>query len=85
VCKIYWPRCGVTERVDETLEDRRKKQIAKELAEHSAESPLWRALVHWTQSVERARERVQALNGEVPEKGIYSPIARFEREVKEGR
>ena len=69
----------------ETMEDRRRKQRDKEPAEHGAESPLWRALVHWQHSVERAQERVRALNGEIPEKGIYSPIARYEREVKEGR
>jgi hypothetical protein len=67
---------------DETMEGRRQKQIAKELAEHSAESPLWRALVYWQQSIEQAQERLRALDGEIPEKGIYSPIRRFEREMR---
>jgi hypothetical protein len=75
---------ALAERLDETMEDRRKKQIAKELSEHSAESPLWRALVHWTQSVERAQERVRALDGEIPERGVYDPVRRFEREMKRG-
>ena len=66
----------------ETMEDRRRKQRDKELAEHSAESPLWRALVGWRLSVERAEERVRALDGEIPERGVYSPIARFEREMR---
>jgi hypothetical protein len=73
---------ALAERLEETFEDRRRKQIAKELAEHSAESPLWRALVHWQQSVEQAQERLRSLDGEIPEKGIYDPIRRFEREMK---
>ena len=73
---------ALTERLDETIEDRRKKQIAKELAAHNAEGPVWHSLVQWQQSVERAQERVRALHGEIPEKGIYDPIARFEREMR---
>jgi N-acetylglucosamine kinase-like BadF-type ATPase len=73
------------ERLEETMEQRRQKQMAKELAEYNAEGSAWHSMVHWWQSVERAQERLRALNGEVPEKGIYSPVARFEREVKEGR
>ena len=67
---------------DETLEDRRRKQRDKELAEHSAESPLWRALVYHQQSIERERERVRALDGEIPKKGIYDPMRRFEKEME---
>jgi hypothetical protein len=66
----------------ETMDDRRRKQIAKELAEHNAESPIWQALVHWRLSVDRAEERVRALDGEIPERGIYDPIKRFEREMR---
>jgi N-acetylglucosamine kinase-like BadF-type ATPase len=73
------------ERLEETMEQRRQKQMAKELAEYNAEGSAWHSMVHWRQSLERAQERLRSLNGEVPEKGIYSPIARFEREVKEGR
>jgi hypothetical protein len=43
------------------MEDRRRKQRDKELAEHGAESPLWRALVHWTQSVERVQQEIVLL------------------------
>jgi hypothetical protein len=67
---------------DETMAERRQKQMAKEYAEHAAESPLWHALVHWQQSLEAAQERLRALDGEIPEKGIYSPIRRFEREMR---
>lgn len=73
---------ALTKRLEETFEDRRRKQMAKEFAEHSAESPLWRALVYWQQSVERAQETLRALDGEIPEKGIYDPIRRFEREMR---
>jgi hypothetical protein len=73
---------ALAERLGETMEDRRAKQAAKEYAEYNAESPIWRALVHWTQSVERAEERVRALDGEIPERGIYDPIRRFEREMR---
>jgi hypothetical protein len=64
------------------METRRQKQMAKELAEFNAESPLWRSLVHWRQSIERAQERIRDLDGEIPEKGIYDPIRRFEREMR---
>jgi hypothetical protein len=67
---------------EETSEARRQKQIAKELAEHSAESPLWRALAHRRQEIDLERERLLALDGEIPKKGIYDPIRRFEREMK---
>jgi hypothetical protein len=67
---------------DETMAERRQKQMAKEYAEHNAEGPLWHALVYRQQTVEAAQERLRALDGEVPEKGIYSPIARFEREMR---
>ena len=73
---------ALTKRLEETIEDRRRKQMAKEYAEHNAEGPLWRALVYWTQSAERARERIRALHGERPERGDYDPIARFEREQR---
>jgi hypothetical protein len=73
---------ALTERLEETMEDRRKKQIAKELAAYNAEGPGWHSIVRWQQSVERAQERVRALHGEIPEKGIYDPIARFEREMR---
>jgi hypothetical protein len=73
---------ALADRLEETMEDRRAKQAAKEYAEHNAESPLWRALVGWTQSVKRAQERVRALDGEIPERGIYDPIRRFEREMR---
>jgi hypothetical protein len=72
---------ALTERL-ETMEDRRAKQAAKEYAEHAAQSTIWKALVHWRQSVERAQERVRSLDGEVPEKGVYDPIRRFEREMR---
>jgi hypothetical protein len=72
----------VIERLEETMETRRQKQMAKELAEFNAESPLWRSLVHWRQSIERAQERIRDLDGEIPEKGIYDPIRRFEREMR---
>ena len=67
---------------EETMEQRRQKQIAREFAEHSAEGPAWRALVHRRQEIDLERERRRALNGEIPEKGIYSPIARFEKEME---
>jgi hypothetical protein len=67
---------------EETMEQRRQKQIAKEFAEHSAESPLWRALAHRRQEIDLERERVRELDGEIPEKGVYSPIRRFEREMR---
>ena len=72
---------AVTERL-ETMEDRRAKQMAKEYAEHAAESAIWKALVHRRQSVELAQERIHALDGEVSETGNYDPIRRFERETR---
>jgi hypothetical protein len=67
---------------EETMEQRRQKQIAKEFAEHNAEGPGWRALVHRRQEIDLERERVRALDGEIPEKGVYSPIRRFEKEMR---
>jgi hypothetical protein len=69
-------------RAEETMEQRRQKQIAKELAEHSAEGSAWHALVHWRQSLDYAQERLRELDGEDPLTGNYSPIARFEREMR---
>ncbi len=65
------------------MEERRAKQVAKEYAEFDAEGPAWKSLVHWRMSLDRAQERLHALDGEVPEKGIYDPIRRFEREMKD--
>jgi hypothetical protein len=69
-------------RAEETMEQRRQKQIAKELAEHSAEGSAWHGLVHWRQSLDYAQERLRELDGENPLTGNYSPIARFEREMR---
>ena len=66
----------------ETMESRRQKQMAKEIAEHNAENPLWHQLCRWQQSVNDAQQRVRERYGEVPETGNYSPIARFEREMR---
>jgi hypothetical protein len=72
-----------------TMEDRRRRQEAKEMAEWSAgyDNPLTRyqrELDRWQQSKLDAEQAIRALHGEIPERGVYSPIARFEREVKEG-
>jgi len=72
-----------------TAEDRRRRQEAKEMAEWSAgyddpRSRYQRQLDQWWQSKLDAEEAVRALRDEIPERGIYSPIARFEREMKEG-
>jgi hypothetical protein len=67
---------------EETSEARRQKQIAKEYAEYNAEPPFWRELVHRRQEIDLERERLRALDGEIPEKGYYSPIARFEKEME---
>ena len=69
-------------RAEETMEQRRQKQIAKELAEHSAEGSAWHNLVHWRQSLDRAQERLRELDGEDPLTGNYDPIRRFEREMR---
>jgi hypothetical protein len=66
----------------ETMEERRQKQIAKELAEHNAEGEAWHNMVRWQQTMERAQERLRALDGEIPERGVYDPIRRFEREQR---
>jgi hypothetical protein len=73
---------AATERLGETMQQRRQKQMAKEYAEHNAEGPLWHALANWQLSIERAQERLRELDGEIPEKGIYDPIRRFEREMR---
>jgi hypothetical protein len=70
------------ERLEETMEDRRRKQMAKEYAEHNAQGPAWHSLAHWRQSLDRAQERLRELDGEIPEKGVYDPIRRFEREMR---
>lgn len=72
---------ALTERLD-TFEGRRQARIAKELAEHSAEGEGWHSLCRWQQSVLEAQERIRANYGEIPERGVYSPIARFEREME---
>jgi hypothetical protein len=69
-------------RAEETMEQRRQKQIAKELAEHSAEGSAWHNLVQWRQSLDRAQERLRELDGEDPLTGNYDPIRRFEREMR---
>lgn len=73
---------AAVKRAEETIEERRAKQRAKEFAEHNSESPLWHALVHWRQSIDYAQERLRALDGEDPETGNYDPIRRFEREMR---
>jgi hypothetical protein len=70
------------ERLEETMESRRQKRMAKEFADYNAEGPAWHSMVRWRQSVERAQERVRALDGEIPETGQYDPIRRFEREMR---
>src|SRR5262249_35785847 len=46
-----------------------------------------RYLDQWWQSKLDVEAEIRALHaaGEIPERGVYSPIARFEREMKEGR
>jgi hypothetical protein len=66
----------------QTMEGRRQARIAKELADYHAEGSGWHALCRWQQSVLDAQERIRANYGEVPETGNYSPIARFEREMR---
>jgi hypothetical protein len=73
---------ALADRSEETMEGRRQKQIAKELAEYHAENPLWHKLCRWQQSVLDAEEAVRARYGEIPERGVYSPVARFEREME---
>jgi hypothetical protein len=72
---------ALTERLD-TTEGRRQARIAKELADYHAEGSHWHALCQWQRSVLEAQERIRANYGEVPETGNYSPIARFEREMR---
>jgi hypothetical protein len=80
---------ALAERMErETMEERRRQQEKKEMAEWYAQGNdprvrYQRELDRWQQSVIDAQERVHALRGEIPECGAYSPIARFEREVKE--
>jgi hypothetical protein len=66
----------------ERLEGRRQARIAKELGDYHAEGSGWHALCRWQQSVLDAQERIRANYGEVPETGNYSPVARFEREMR---
>lgn len=70
------------ERLEETMEGKRQKQIAKELAEHSADGAAWHSMVQWRQSIDRAQERLRALDGEDPLTGNYDPVRRFEREQR---
>jgi hypothetical protein len=72
---------AITQRL-ETMEGRRQARIAKEFADYHAENPHWHALCNWQNSVLEAQERIRANYGEIPEKGIYSPVARFEREME---
>jgi hypothetical protein len=73
---------ALVERMQETMESRRQKRMAQELAEYNAQGSGWHNLVRWRESVERAQELDRALNGEIPENGVYSPVARFEREMR---
>jgi hypothetical protein len=73
---------AATERLGETLEQRRQKQMAKEYAEHNAQGSAWHSLVNWRQSLDRAQERLRELDGENPLTGNYDPIRRFEREMR---
>ncbi len=77
----------LAERLEETMEARRQKQIAKELADyHDPSNRDWVRLEQWRQSVERVEEqrRAWARLGENPITGNYDPQARYDREVKEG-
>jgi len=70
--------------------DRRREQEAKEYAQWIAEgqnprTAYQRQLDAWWQAKLDVEAEIRALHGEVPECGFYSPIARFEREVEEGR
>jgi hypothetical protein len=66
----------------EAMEGRRQARIAKELADYQAEGSGWHALCRWQQSVLDAQERIRDNYGEIPEAGVYSPVARFEREMR---
>jgi hypothetical protein len=62
-----------------------RKELAKWIADGQDPRVRYQCkLDEWQQSIIDANERVRALHGEVPERGIYSPITRFEREMKEG-
>ncbi len=45
----------------ETMEGRRQKRMAKELAEYNAEGSAWHNLVQWQQSVERVQQEIVSL------------------------
>ena len=73
---------------EETAEDRRNRQYTKELAEYNAADPriaYQRELDQWWQAKLNVEAEIRALHGEIPECGIYDPMTRFERELKEGR
>ena len=62
-----------------------RKELAKWITEGQDPRVRYqRKLDEWQQSIIDANETVRALQGEIPERGVYSPIARFEREMEEG-
>lgn len=73
---------AATKRLEETMESRRQKQMAKEYAEHNAQGSAWHSLASYRQSLDRAQERLRELDGEDPLTGNYDPIRRFEREQR---
>ena len=68
----------------ETAEDRRNRQYAKEMAEWSARDRYQRELDRWWQAKLDIEAEVRAMreSGEVPERGIYDPMTRFEGEMR---
>jgi hypothetical protein len=76
----------------ETQEDRRREREREEMARWHAEGQdrrvaYQRQLDAWWQAKLDIEEEIRAMraSGEIPECGVYDPVARFEREVKEGR
>lgn len=77
------------DREQDTTEARRRRQEAKELAQYYAEGQdpriaYQRRLDQWWEAKLDVEAELHALRGEIPKRGVYDPMARFEREMKEG-
>jgi hypothetical protein len=77
---------ALAEQLRHDAEERRSRQYMRELAEYNAKRDAYqRQLDQWWQAKLDVEAEIRALHDEIPERGTYSPIARFERELKEGR
>src|SRR5215471_5159415 len=75
-----------------TSEDKRRQREREEIARWAAEgqdprAAYQRELDRWWEHKLAVEAEIRAMreSGEIPERGVYDPMKRFEREMKEGR